>query len=291
MQISVVIPAYKHTEMFLRNMRHNMQFLEGCQIIVVNDDPEGSLQPVMAEFSSIQLIEHAVNKGFGPTVNDGVAEATYPYVLLLNTDVRFQDDSFLSVLENFTKDPSLFAVSFLQIEKDGSKVGKNRIYWHKGFLLHSKAKDLDPGPTAWAEGGSCIVRKDMFDKLGGFDPLYAPFYWEDIDLSYRARKLGYTVQFVPSVQVEHHHESTIGTYFQKKRVQAIAYRNQFLFVWRNIREPLLLLSHVVYLPVHLVHELLVGNWAFLKGFVSAVGRIPTGDRREESYNGTLCSWI
>ncbi|PJE58197.1 MAG: glycosyltransferase family 2 protein, partial [Candidatus Portnoybacteria bacterium CG10_big_fil_rev_8_21_14_0_10_36_7] len=49
-------------------------------------------------------------------------------------------------------------------------------------------------------------------SLNGFDELYSPFYWEDIDLSYRAWKTGYTVLFDPQVLVEHHHETTIRTF-------------------------------------------------------------------------------
>ena len=61
----------------------------------------------------------------------------------------------------------------------------------------------------------------MWLKLGGMDTLYSPFYWEDIDLSYRAWKSGYQILYDPNIIVEHHHESTIAKYFDKKKVSDI----------------------------------------------------------------------
>lgn len=111
------------------------------------------------------------------------------------------------------------------------------------------------------------------------DPDYSPFYWEDIDLSYRAWKSGYVVLFDPSVTVIHHHESTIGTQFKKEYVRSIAYRNQFLFIWKNITDTKLILSHILMLPVNLMYYAIKGEFAFVKGFYLALSFLPRIKRR------------
>lgn len=267
--ISVVIPAYKKTAMLVENLKHNLKHLKGTEIIVVNDDPSKSIAGDLQEFD-ITLVENKKNLGFGGAVNTGFANAHHDFVLLLNSDVKLNDDSWKKVLDRMQHN-EYFAISFAQKEGDGSTVGKNSIYWDNGFFLHKKADDMHAGPTGWAEGGSCIVNHKMFDTLGGFDLLYSPFYWEDIDLSYRAWKSGYKVMFDPAVLVEHRHESTIGTYFKKKKIERVATRNQFIFIWKNV-EGDLLTSHIVRLPLFLLVTIV--NTPTILGFLSALPHIP-----------------
>lgn len=273
MNISVVIPVYKKIDEFTKNLKHNLTFLKNCEIIVVNDDPSESIAPYLAQFKDITVIENKNNMGFGRTVNIGVKEAQHPYILLLNSDVVLENDDYKNALNHFA-DKTIFAVSFAQKEKNGELVGKNRIYWHKGFFQHSKANDLVFGINAWAEGGSCLIDTQKFRALHGFDPLYSPFYWEDIDLSYRAWKNGYQVLFDPSVVVQHHHESTIGSFFKKKTVEQIAFRNQLLCIWKNISDPFLLLSHIFYLKLFILKSVLKGDFTFVKSYLQALGKLP-----------------
>lgn len=272
--ITVIIPAYKNTAELVSNLKHNLPFLSDCEIIVVNDDPSQSISEDLKEFKNLKLIEHAKNKGFGESVNDAVARSTQPYLFFLNSDVKLINNSFKSAVTMFEKHGNLFAVSFAQIEKDKSIVGKNRIFFKQGLVQHSKADDTQTGITAWAEGGAAIVKKSLFLELGAFDPIYSPFYWEDIDLSYRAWKTGYEVLFRSDIQVIHHHESTIGTFFDKNTVKRIAYRNQLLFTWKNITAFSLLLGHIFQLPLYLLKALFRGDLTFILAFFQALASIP-----------------
>lgn len=270
MNISIVIPVYKQKELFLKNLFHNIPHLEQNEIIVVNDNPEESLKNDLSQMGNVILIENTKNMGFGESVNRGVIKAKNRYVMLLNSDVLLHDENFKKALAHFESVPELFAVSFAQKEKDGSIVGKNEIYWKKGMFYHRRAKNLLTGKNAWAEGGACMIDRNKFIKLGGFDNIFAPFYWEDIDLSYRAWKAEYPIFFDPKIQVEHHHESTIGTHFSKKYIAVIAHRNQFLFMWKNIHDLLLAISYWFFLPYQILFHLFKGNTAFIEGFFLAL---------------------
>jgi len=263
--ISVIIPTYKNKELFLTNLKHNLPYLRDCEIIVVNDCPEQSLKDDLKE-NNVILIENEENSGFGRSVNKGVKVCKGEFIFLLNNDVILEKDDYKSVLRHFKTDSSLFAVSFAQKEKDGSIVGKNKIYWQNGFFQHKKAGDLEFGENGWAEGGNCIIDKNKFLQLKGFDPVYSPFYWEDIDLSYRARKKGWKILFDPQIIAVHYHKSTIGKYYDENKIREISFRNQLLFMWKNVIDKKTILEHLKYLPP----TILKGGLPFIKGFLAAI---------------------
>lgn len=249
MKISVVIPVYKNKKMFFDNLRANYQFIKDCEIVIVDDSSGEEIEKELKEkFPKIKYIENRSNLGFAKSVNIGIKDSQGDMVLLLNSDVRLFDDSFKKSTDLFIKDSLLFAVSFLQIGEGDSKSGKNKIYFEKGLFYHAKSDNLKFGITAWAEGGSSIFRSSFLNELGGFDEIYTPFYWEDIDLSYRAYKRGWKVIFDPSVKVLHKHESTIGKFYDKNYIRNISLRNQLIFTWKNIADLNKILEHIFLLP-------------------------------------------
>ena len=271
MNISIVIPVYKNEELFKKNLLINMPYFKDLEIIIVNDDPSHSIEQTLSLWPHITLIENKKNIGFAGTVHTGILQAKGEIVLLLNTDVILKDTSYLSAINHFQNNKELFAVSFAQVEKNNEIVGKNIFFWKNGFIQHSKAPDLSFGFNGWAEGGSCMIDKSKYLELNGFDTIYSPFYWEDIDLSYRAWKSGYTILFDPSILVEHHHESTIGSFFSKNYITTIAYRNQLLFIWKNITDETLRHEHTTALIKQLIKSLLL-DIPFVLGYIKATIR-------------------
>ncbi|MCL4374679.1 glycosyltransferase family 2 protein [Patescibacteria group bacterium] len=271
--ISVVIPTYKNRQVFLTNLRQNLRWLEHEEIVVVNDDPDADLTNAMQPYPNLRLLQNPVNLGFGPSVNRGVKLATQPVLFLLNDDVMLTGTGFLDAVKYFRRDRHLFAVGFAQQEKDGRLVGKNRLFWQRGLFHHRAATDLEFGDTAWAEGGCCLVDKRKFVQLHGFDPIYAPFYWEDIDLCYRAKLKQWKVLFDPQYVTVHHHESTIGTHYRRRDIETVAFRNQLIFTWKNIRTATGWIEHLVYLPYNLLYYPIKGSWPFVIGLIQAIVKI------------------
>ena len=242
--------------------------MTGCEVIVMNDYPgEDITKPVQQIFADSIVVNNKKNLGFAGNVNQGVLKSTRDYIFLMNSDVVLKDNSFLKALQFFKKDKKLFAVGFAQIEKDGKIVGANRAYFKNGLINHSSQIVPNPYsliPIFWAEGGSSIFNKKLFINLGLLDELYNPFYWEDIDLSYRAWKAGYKILFDPNIKVEHHHESTIGKYFDKSKILKTAFRNQMIFHWKNLTDKDLIFKHLLNIP----------KFIFIPGFFDALIRLP-----------------
>lgn len=254
--------------MFYNYLELNKKYFYGCEVIVMNDYPQENITKQVNEiYPEAIVINNIKNLGFGNNVNLGVLKATRNYVLLMNSDVVLKDNSFLTTIEHFKTDSKLFAVGFAQIEKGGKIVGANKGYFEKGLINHSHqlvTNHQSLTANFWAEGGSSIFRRKLFIDLGLLDELYSPFYWEDIDLSYRAWKAGYKILYDPSIQVEHHHESTIGKYFDKPRILKIAFRNQIIFHWKNLTDKDLISKHLFSIP----------KFIFFPGFFDALIRLP-----------------
>ncbi|NQY57502.1 MAG: glycosyltransferase family 2 protein [Ilumatobacteraceae bacterium] len=70
-------------------------------------------------------------------------------------------------------------------------------------IEHPKAYDPITGDTSWACGFSLLMRRAVFEEVGGFDDHFFPLYGDDVDLSWRVRAAGYTVRYVPSAVVVH----------------------------------------------------------------------------------------
>ncbi len=272
--LSIVIPTYKKTGMLLRNLEKNLTYFENNEVIIINDDPSSSLTTQLKKFPQIKLKELPVNRGFAGAIHAGIMAATGKYVMLLNSDVILHDTSYKKAVKRLQQHSDIFAIAFAQKESNGVIGGKNRLFWKNGFILHDRATDISEGQNGWAEGGACLFEKQKYVSLGGFRHIYSPFYWEDIDLSYRAQKAGYAIWFDPEIQVDHQHESTIGSLFQKKYIQEVAYRNQILCVWLNIRDASLLLQHVIYLA-RMIARSIIGDRIFFIAFLKAVMRILT----------------
>jgi len=282
--ISVIIPTYKKKEELLKNLKHNLPYLKDCEVIIVNDDPSKSLSKELKEFSSINLIENNRNLGFSGSINCGIQASKHDLVFLLNSDVLLHDDTYKSLFDMFKKHTGLFAIVLSQKEKNGTTGGKNRIFWYAGMIRHSRAVNTENGITAWAEGGSSLMNKSILKDLEMFDELYSPFYWEDIDLSYRAWKAGYEVLFNSDVAVTHHHESTIGSLYTSQKIREISYRNQFIFIWKNITDTRLVLSHLAHLPRNLASAILRREWIFFSAFFKALFLLPAILMKRIRYN-------
>jgi len=274
--ISVIIPVYKNTKLFLDNLKKNLKFLDDCEILIVNDDPEKSIKKEIKSFkeNNIFLIENRKNLGFGQSVNIGAKYAKGDYLFLLNTDVILNNKNYLHALKYFNENPNLFAVSFAQVEKDNQIVGKNILYFKDGLFCHQKANNLNFGFNAWAEGGACLIDKKKFNYLGGFDNLYSPFYWEDVDLSYRAWKAGFKILFDPKILVEHHHETTISKYFDKNKIKTIAYRNQLIFSLKNTTDFDLIVKFIFFLFKRLAKSIMTFDLIYLKAVIFFILKIP-----------------
>ncbi len=285
MNLSIIIPNYNGEILLKKNLPKIINELNSykeykAEVVVVDDFSSDLstiyLEKCVKEFGNLKFFVNKENLGFSSTVNKGVNRASGEIIILLNSDV-YPEKGFLTPLLSHFKDEKVFAVGCLDKSIEGEKIilrGRGLGEWKKGFLVHRKG-EVDKNNTLWVSGGSGAFRKSIWEKLGGFNELYNPFYWEDIDLSYRALKSGYKVLFEAKSIVFHEHEKgAIKNKYTSSQIKTISYRNQFIFSWENATDYFLQLKIFVFLPYHLVKALLRMDLAFLKGFFSALILLP-----------------
>lgn len=277
MTVSVVIPNYNGENILGKNLPKVIEASGNAEIIVVDDGSrDKSLEKLSSFKEKIKIIKNEKNLGFSASINRGVSVAKGEIIVLLNTDV-IPERSFLTPLLDHFDDDSVFAVGCMDKSIEGNKTilrGRGLGRWRKGLLVHSRG-EVNKMNTLWINGGSGAFRKSIWNKLGGFNPLYSPFYWEDIDLSYRALKCGYKIIFEPKSIVIHEHEKgAIKSAYSNFKIRTIAYRNQFIFVWKNISDYSMKLNHIFWLPFHVFSALLRLDLAFIKGILAAFILLP-----------------
>jgi GT2 family glycosyltransferase len=275
--VTIVIPNWNGMHLLQKYLPVVIQYSPESPIIVVDDaSTDGSIEWLQSQYPAISVIKRSEQGGFAKAVNTGVRHAKTDYVVLLNSDIEPLAHYLDAALSHF-EDEKVFAVGFLDESiEEGKKVQRGRgiAWWENGFVVHKKG-EVDKTDTAWVSAGSGIFKKLLWDKLGGLDDLFSPFYWEDIDLSYRARKAGYTIVFEPKSTVIHRHEEgAIKKNYKKNAIERIAFRNQLIFIWKNITNVTYLQSHVFSLPVLYLKMLIKGNPNYLFGFLKAVFLLP-----------------
>lgn len=263
--VSIVIPNWNGKVKMEKNLPEVLK-VEGVDEIIVVDDgsTDGSVKFIRDNFPKIKLVEMEVNHGFSSAVNKGTEEAKGEFVFLLNSDAVPEEGCLEYILPHF-EDKRVFSVG---LASGG--------YWSwarfdKGFFWHyqSDEKPVVAHQTLWVSGGSGVFRKDVWEKLGGLDELFNPFYEEDVDLGYRAVKRGYLNIFEPNARVEHEKNTgVISENFSKNRILKIAQRNQLFFIWKNITSEKLIQEHKLALVMKLL-----GNPKYWLVFIPALMRL------------------
>jgi GT2 family glycosyltransferase len=287
MTLSIVIPNYNGKHLLQKNLPYVFRECESLpmhinEIIIVDDASQDGSADWIEGFchgrndipTRVIVLENHVNSGFSTTANKGILRATGDIVVLLNTDVRPQKGFLNATLPRF-ENPTLFGVGFMDKSIEGEKTvyrGRGVGWWEKGMYVHRKGA-IDMPETSWISGGSCAIRRAAFLKLKGFNEIYNPFYWEDIDLSYRAVKAGYQLWFEQgSVVIHEHNDGAIRSGYSLQDITRIAYRNQIIFIWKNATVAQFV-SHLLWLPYHILNTMIRGDSLFLVGYAEAVARV------------------
>lgn len=277
LSLSVVIPNWNGAYLLEKHLPAVINATSESEIIVVDDkSTDNSVILLKEKFPKVHIVLKQLHEGFASTVNAGVEAAHGEIVLLLNTDVE-PTKGFLTPLLPHFRDQRVFAVGCLEKSLENGLIvlrGRGQAKWRKGYYIHWRG-EIDRRDTAWVSGGSGAFRRNIWLKLGGMDSLYNPFYWEDIDLSYRALKAGYKLAFEPKSVVEHfHEEGKIKREFSAIEVKKIAYRNQFIFIWKNLSDQKLIFEHSFWTPFKLLKALITGEFPMIQGYFAAFRRLP-----------------
>ena len=258
------------------------------EIMVVDDfSSDDSLKILEEEFPEVTRLKTPFNMGFQRANNHGIEQARSKLVMPINNDIKLDEDALFFLAEHFKKE-NVFSVSGKFFGFDGKTFlyGNRGGYFRNGhFYLYEKDAD-DVSQTLFACGGAFMVDRKRYLELGGFDNLYHPLYYEEIDLSYRALKRGWEVHYEPKSIAYHKVQSTITKQEKKRSIELISARNNYLFVWKNILDTSLTLQFILFIPLFLIRDLFKLKSRFWVAFFMALKRMPAAlkSRKEEKLN-------
>jgi hypothetical protein len=177
------------------------------------------------DFSQVKLIKNSSNSGFGTANNQAVKISKGEWILLLNSDTKFTENTIKKLLDTAANasDPKRTIIGPKLLNQDGSTQQSaghtptlTRIFGQMLFLddlpiikklissyqVSDTAKYQNEFKPDWVTGACILVPRDAFQKVGGFDEKIF-MYGEEVDLCLRLRKLGYQVIFTPKTQLFH----------------------------------------------------------------------------------------
>ena len=166
---------------------------------------------------------------------------------------------------------------------EGRKYRLFRRLYFRNAARRSQVHTDTPAYTLYATGGHALVSREKFLALGGFHPLYHPYYWEDTDLGYRAWARGWRVVYEPASRVYHPRGQTIAARERRAALVRVGVKNKLVFIWSNTADRDLLARHAVGLAANLARSAIVGKISVGRGFFDAVRLWPEimAKRREE----------
>jgi len=261
LRISVVIPHYTNAEQTLalvQSLRNKDDYGElktkETEIIVVDDaSPDGSGKKLEAERESLdfKLAVNPSNLGFAGTANRGASLASGTILVVSNSDITFLKEAtptdVINELASQLTDTGIGAVMPLVYNTALSEVENlNSLWAHRGLLwlkrLDSTAEFSDYARLFPKEhpcsdetvntvlcGAFFAMRRLDFLRLGGFNPRFSPYYWEDVELGVRITTGGARVAATTCAVVLHNHNQSIGSNTTESHRWRVMQQNQLLF--------------------------------------------------------------
>lgn len=245
-KVSIVISNYNGEDLLKKNLSKTLKLAEVpknsiIETIIVDDgSSDGSTAFIKENFPQVRLIRHKKQRGVSAAFNTGVRSARGELILMISIDMVPEKELLESLLPHFN-DPKVFAVSFHE-----NGIGPEKAFWKDGFIEFKKSREAEKVvPTFYVRKGEGIYRRKIWMELGGMDEkLFLPFYWEDLDISYRAAKAGYINLWEPKAVVKHDHWGTVGQ-FPKKFIESKNEQHMLFMIWKNIQSAYMMRKHIL----------------------------------------------
>ncbi|MGA2912007.1 MAG: glycosyltransferase [Methanoregula sp.] len=241
-EISIIIPVHNKIQYTLNCLKSiSFNTTGSFEVVVIDDASNDETESQLKNIENIKLIRNTANLGFVESCNKGAKSSKGKYLLFLNNDTIVAEE-WLPPLLDIIKKENVGAVGSKLIYPDGRLQEAGGIIWNdaSGYNYgkgdnpnnsqYNYIRDVD-----YCSGAALIIKKEIFAKLGGFDTRFKPGYYEDTDLCFSIRNLGYRVLYQPRSIVIHYEGISNGTDISTgiKKYQEIN-RIKFFEKWKKI---------------------------------------------------------
>lgn len=244
--VSIVIPVYNQFDYTYHCLEAILNNSEGCEyeVLVANDCSTDLTERLEQVVNGITVINTTRNLGFLLNCNYAAQYASGKYLVFLNNDTQVQPNwlpPLTALLENHSSvglvgSKLIYSDGYLQ--EAGGILWKDASAWNYGNRQNPDRSEFNYVHEAdYISGAAIIIRKNLWDEIGGFDTRYAPAYCEDSDLAFEVRRHGYQVLYQPASVVVHFEGVSNGTDLAEglKKYQ-VENQKKFFEKWKTILE-------------------------------------------------------
>lgn len=241
--VSIVIPVYNqfaytyHCVTSLVRNSGNVKY----EILIANDCSTDLTTRIEEILPGVRCITNSTNLRFLRNCNHAASYAKGKYILFLNNDTQVQKDWLAPLVTLIESAPDIGMVGSKLIYPDGRLQEAGGILWRDGTAWNYGNRQNPALPrfnyvkeAGYISGASIMLKRTLWEKIGGFDEIFAPAYCEDSDLAFTVRKMGYRVMYQPKSIVVHFEGVSNGTDITsgQKRYQ-VENRKKFCKKWRK----------------------------------------------------------
>ena len=220
-------------------------------LVIDNGSPPEDVALLEGLPQSVRMIHNPTNLGFSPAVNQGIREAKGKFLCLLNPDAHPLPGAFQRLIEHLYRHPEVaasgprewwddektFLLPFVRLPTPGSMIleslaGLNyRVSlalcrpWHRRDL--TLWQSAIPISIDMLCGACLMIRRDVLDRVGGFDPHYL-LYYEDADWCRRVRRNGYRLAAVPAAEIVHYYDQSAQLAVKQSMDWMVRSRNYYM---------------------------------------------------------------
>ncbi|MGE0718184.1 MAG: glycosyltransferase [Alphaproteobacteria bacterium] len=244
--VSIIIPAHGKFELTHACARSIVETRPRTpiEVILVDDCSPDDTQRAPLILRGCTVIRNERNLGFIDSCNAGARAARGSLLFFLNNDTVLHPGALDALVETFADNPRAGIVGGKLLFPDGRLQEAGGIVWRRGDAWnYGRGGDADDPRynyvrrADYVSGAALMIRRDVFSALDGFDRHFAPAYYEDTDIAFRARAAGWQVLYQPRARITHIEGATAGTDLQSgmKRYQALN-RQRFQERWQATLE-------------------------------------------------------
>lgn len=220
MKASVVIPTYNQVDLLrecLRSLESQTIGRDDFEVIVVNDGSEDETSSFLEAYSpgmNIKVINHPRNLGRAAARNSGAKEASGELLICLDGDSTVEAGFIAEHLNGCGEGKSCVCIGNVTLPPEDDVP-------FKAYLTTRGVHKLKLGeevPFRYSASGNISLKRELFERVGGFDPQFSFYGGEDLDLAIRLHQLGVGFNFLPAAISYHHLRDDMETSVKKKYI-------------------------------------------------------------------------
>jgi O-antigen biosynthesis protein len=244
--VSIIIPVFNQwesTHTCLISILENSKDIP-FEVLIADDASTDETCNILKYASNIKVISNKKNKGFLNNCNDATFHAKGDYLVFLNNDTIVQPGWLKPLLDLIKKDHTIGMVGSRLIYPNGELQEAGGIIWKDASGCNYGRFDSPERPeynylkeVDYVSGASMMIKKSLWNEIGGFDKRFIPAYYEDTDIAFEVRKRGYKVMYQPLSIIIHQEGRSHGRDIRSgiKKYQ-ILNKTKFLNKWQKTLE-------------------------------------------------------